>query len=168
MSESDTASQGRLARIWRSRYTYASSSRDNQEFTGQHYVLLLQRENQLRVRALPGSQSQLTMNLTIDGTADLSSPHETSANRASLGTVAASWKARPRPCLPIHPALPHGHLSRRRTVRPIAVMKVYGRRRYPGLPDSRRCTELRTRADRRHAVVRCGPPGSGISAGDTS
>ena len=67
VSESDTASQGRLAGIWRSRYTYASSSRDNQQFTGQHYVLLLQHEDQLQVRALPGSQSQLTMNLTIDG-----------------------------------------------------------------------------------------------------
>ena len=67
VSESDTASQGRLAGIWQSRYTYASSSRDNQQFTGQHYVLLLQHENQLQVRALPGSESQLTMNLTIDG-----------------------------------------------------------------------------------------------------
>lgn len=64
--ESDTACQGRLAGIWQSRYTYASSRRNNQEFTGQHYVLLLQHETQLQVRALPGSQSQLTMNLTVD------------------------------------------------------------------------------------------------------
>lgn len=67
VTESDTASPGRLAGIWRSRYTYTSSSRDDQVFTGQHYVLLLQHENQLQVRALPGSESQLTMNLSIDG-----------------------------------------------------------------------------------------------------
>jgi hypothetical protein len=67
VSEPRTADEGRLAGIWRSRYTYTSSSRDHQEFTGQHYVLLLQHEDQLQVRALPGSESQLTMNLTIGG-----------------------------------------------------------------------------------------------------
>ena len=67
MSDSDTASQGRLAGIWQSRYTYTSSSRDDQEFTGQHYVLMCPARTQIRVRALPGSESQLTMNLTIDG-----------------------------------------------------------------------------------------------------
>jgi hypothetical protein len=67
VSEPGTAIHGRLAGIWRSRYAYTSSSRDDEEFTGQHYVLLLQHEVQLQVRALPGSRSQLTMNLSIDG-----------------------------------------------------------------------------------------------------
>lgn len=67
MSEPDAAPEGRLSGIWLSRYTYTSSGRGNQEFTGQHYVLLLQHEDQLQVRALPGSQSQLTMNLSMDG-----------------------------------------------------------------------------------------------------
>lgn len=67
VSEQDTATAGRLSGIWLSRYTYISSSRGNQEFTGQHYMLLLQHEDQLQVRALPGSESQLTMNLSLGG-----------------------------------------------------------------------------------------------------
>jgi hypothetical protein len=34
VSEPVTALQGRLAGVWRSCYTYTSSSRDDQEFTG--------------------------------------------------------------------------------------------------------------------------------------
>jgi hypothetical protein len=66
VSDPGPAVERRLGGIWRSSYTYTSSSRADQEFTGQHYVLVLQHENQLQVRALPGSQSQLTMNLSVD------------------------------------------------------------------------------------------------------
>ena len=53
--------------VWLSRYQYFSSGRDA-TFTGLHYVSVLQRENRLDVRSLPGSSdSPLTMDLTVDG-----------------------------------------------------------------------------------------------------
>lgn len=56
--------------VWLSQYEYVSSGRDNQVFTGKHYVVLLQHGNRLTVRSLPGASlnpdSPLTMDLTID------------------------------------------------------------------------------------------------------
>jgi hypothetical protein len=53
--------------VWLSRYQYFSSGREA-DFTGQHYVVVLQHGNRLTVRSLPGSSdSPLTMDLTVDG-----------------------------------------------------------------------------------------------------
>lgn len=62
------ALRGNYSGVWLSRYEYVSSSRDNQVFTGLHYVVILQHANRLTVRSLPGSSdSPLTMDLTVDG-----------------------------------------------------------------------------------------------------
>ncbi len=61
------ATRGNYSGVWLSRYEYFSSSRVA-SFTGLHYVVLLQHGDRLTVRSLPGSaDSQLSMDLTIDG-----------------------------------------------------------------------------------------------------
>lgn len=53
--------------VWLSRYEYFSSGRDA-SFVGRHYVVVLQHGDRLTVRSLPGSSdSQLTMDMTVDG-----------------------------------------------------------------------------------------------------
>jgi transcriptional regulator with XRE-family HTH domain len=53
--------------IWLSRYEYFSSSREEQ-YAGQHYVVLQQEGSQLSVRSLPGSASStMGMDLVVDG-----------------------------------------------------------------------------------------------------
>jgi DNA-binding transcriptional regulator YiaG len=59
--------RGTYSGVWLSRYEYFSSGRDA-AYTGQHYVVLLQHADRLTVRSLPGSaDSQLSMDLTVDG-----------------------------------------------------------------------------------------------------
>lgn len=59
--------QGNHSGIWLSRYEYYSSGRE-ESFTGLHYVVILQHGSRLTVRSLPQSaDSQLTMDLTVDG-----------------------------------------------------------------------------------------------------
>ncbi|WP_202234378.1 helix-turn-helix domain-containing protein [Actinacidiphila reveromycinica] len=59
--------QGNYSGVWLSRYEYYSSSR-GQTFTGLHYVVVLQHGNRLTVRSIPGSSdSDLTVDLTVDG-----------------------------------------------------------------------------------------------------
>jgi transcriptional regulator with XRE-family HTH domain len=54
--------------VWLSRYTYVSSGR-GREFTGQHYVVVLQHRSRLTVRSLPASaDSTLAMDLMVEGT----------------------------------------------------------------------------------------------------
>lgn len=57
--------------VWLSRYEYVSSGRDNEVFTGKHYVVVLQHGDRLTVRSLPdgssNADSPLTMDLTVDG-----------------------------------------------------------------------------------------------------
>lgn len=68
MPTTQPALRGNYSGVWLSRYEYVSSSRDNQVFTGLHYVVILQHANRLTVRSLPGSSdSPLTMDLTVDG-----------------------------------------------------------------------------------------------------
>ncbi|MFE0132764.1 helix-turn-helix domain-containing protein [Streptomyces sp. NPDC059037] len=59
--------------VWLSTYEFVSSSRDNQVFTGKHFVVLLQHGNRLTARSLPqGSlnpDSPLTLDLQIEGSA---------------------------------------------------------------------------------------------------
>ncbi len=57
---------GPLTGIWLSSYTYRSSGRDA-EFTSRHYVVLLQRGGRLMVRAVTASESQLSMDLGVNG-----------------------------------------------------------------------------------------------------
>ncbi|MCF3103928.1 XRE family transcriptional regulator [Streptomyces roseoverticillatus] len=61
---------GTLSGIWLSRYEYHSSGR-GADFTGEHYVVVLQHGNKLTARSLPeGSsnpQSPLSLDLTVDG-----------------------------------------------------------------------------------------------------
>jgi transcriptional regulator with XRE-family HTH domain len=55
-----------LTGIWLSAYEYRSSGRDA-TFTSRHYVMLLQRGARLMVRSLPASESQLSMELGVNG-----------------------------------------------------------------------------------------------------
>ncbi len=61
---------GTLSGIWLSRYEYHSSGR-GADFTGEHYVVVLQHGNKLTARSLPeGStnpNSPLTLDLTREG-----------------------------------------------------------------------------------------------------
>lgn len=62
-----TAPQGGCSGVWLSRYEYYSSGREA-KFVGLHYVVILQHGSRLTVRSLPRtSNSQLTMDLTVDG-----------------------------------------------------------------------------------------------------
>ncbi|MFF4220674.1 XRE family transcriptional regulator [Streptomyces nondiastaticus] len=61
---------GTLSGIWLSRYEYHSSGRDA-DFTGEHYVVVLQHGNKLTARSLPEGSSNpnspLTLDLTVEG-----------------------------------------------------------------------------------------------------
>ena len=59
-------SYGPFTGIWLSAYEYRSSGRDA-TFTSRHHVLLLQRGARLMVRSLPASESQLSMDLGVNG-----------------------------------------------------------------------------------------------------
>jgi transcriptional regulator with XRE-family HTH domain len=62
------ASRANFSGVWLSRYEYVSSGRNQEVFTGLHYVVVLQHADRLTVRSLPGSSdSPLTMDLTVDG-----------------------------------------------------------------------------------------------------
>ncbi|MFF4306999.1 helix-turn-helix domain-containing protein [Streptomyces sp. NPDC001601] len=66
----EAATRGKYAGIWLSTYEYVSSGRDNQVFTGKHYVTLLQHGNRLTARSLPNASlnpnSPLTLDLQLD------------------------------------------------------------------------------------------------------
>lgn len=66
-----TAPRGNYSGVWLSTYEFVSSGRDNQVFTGKHYVVLLQHGNRLTGRSLPNASlnpnSPLTLDLQIDG-----------------------------------------------------------------------------------------------------
>ncbi|MBF6362455.1 helix-turn-helix transcriptional regulator [Nocardia farcinica] len=58
---------GNYAGVWLSRYEYYSSGRDA-TFTAAHHVVVLQHDDRLTVRSLPGSaHSAMEMDLTVDG-----------------------------------------------------------------------------------------------------
>ncbi|MEV6595440.1 helix-turn-helix transcriptional regulator [Actinoplanes sp. NPDC051346] len=58
---------GTYTGIWLSEYQYYSSSRD-QHFSARHHIVLLQHDDRLTVRGIPGSaDSLLTMDLTVEG-----------------------------------------------------------------------------------------------------
>jgi transcriptional regulator with XRE-family HTH domain len=61
---------GPLTGIWLSTYKYVSSGRDNTEFVGKHYVVVLQHGDTLKVQSLPNGSlnpdSPLWMELSID------------------------------------------------------------------------------------------------------
>lgn len=58
---------GTYSGIWLSRYEYYSSGRDA-TFTAVHHVVVLQHDDALTVRSLPGSAvSSMAMDLTVDG-----------------------------------------------------------------------------------------------------
>ncbi|MFI2336143.1 multiprotein-bridging factor 1 family protein [Nocardia rhamnosiphila] len=58
---------GNYAGVWLSRYEYYSSGRDA-TFTAAHYVVILQHDDRLTIRSIPGSSpSSLEMDLTVDG-----------------------------------------------------------------------------------------------------
>ncbi|MEV5979127.1 helix-turn-helix transcriptional regulator [Streptomyces sp. NPDC052114] len=66
-----TAPRGNYSGVWLSTYEYVSSGRNNDVFTGKHYVVLLQHGNRLTGRSLPGASlnpnSPLTLDLQVDG-----------------------------------------------------------------------------------------------------
>lgn len=57
---------GPLTGIWRSEYSYPSSSR-GATFASAHYVMLLQRGAHLNVRSLPKQHSRLSLDLAVNG-----------------------------------------------------------------------------------------------------
>jgi transcriptional regulator with XRE-family HTH domain len=58
---------GSYTGIWLSEYRYFSSSR-GQDFSSYHHVVLLQHDDRLTARSIPGSaNSSLTMDLTVEG-----------------------------------------------------------------------------------------------------
>jgi DNA-binding transcriptional regulator YiaG len=60
--------RGPLTGIWRSTYSYVSSSRGNRTFNSQHYVMVIQHGNRIQVRSLPKTATgRVMMDLTIDG-----------------------------------------------------------------------------------------------------
>lgn len=60
------AARGTYSGVWLSRYEYPSSSRGG-TYVGLHHVLVLQHADRLTVKALPGNGSDLSMDLSIDG-----------------------------------------------------------------------------------------------------
>lgn len=59
--------RGNYGGVWLSRYEYYSSGR-GATFTGVHHVIVLQHDDRLTVRSLPGSAaSTLSMDMTVDG-----------------------------------------------------------------------------------------------------
>jgi transcriptional regulator with XRE-family HTH domain len=70
---------GSYSGVWLSRYEYYSSGRDA-TFTAAHYAVVLQHDDRLTVRSLPGSSpSSLEMDLTIDGHVATGTWHERTA-----------------------------------------------------------------------------------------
>lgn len=70
---------GSYAGVWLSRYEYYSSGRDA-TFTAAHYVVILQHDDRLTVRSLPGSSpSSLEMDMTVDGHVTTGTWSETTA-----------------------------------------------------------------------------------------
>lgn len=62
------AASGPLTGIWRSRYEYVSSSRENQTFASQHYVVILHHGARLQLRSLPETApGRVLMELTVNG-----------------------------------------------------------------------------------------------------
>ena len=60
--------RGPLTGIWRSTYSYVSSSRGDKTFTSEHYVMVIQHGNRIQVRSLPKTaMGRVMMDLTIDG-----------------------------------------------------------------------------------------------------
>jgi hypothetical protein len=60
--------RGPLTGIWRSRYEYVSSSRGDETYASQHYVMVIQHGDRLQVRSLPGTaQGRVMMDLTVSG-----------------------------------------------------------------------------------------------------
>jgi hypothetical protein len=67
-SKAAAAARGPLTGIWRSSYSYVSSSRGDQTFTSSHYVMVIQRGSRMQVRSLPGTAAgRVMMDLTVDG-----------------------------------------------------------------------------------------------------
>jgi len=67
-SKAARSARGPLTGIWRSAYSYVSSSRGNKTFTSEHYVMVIQHGNRIRVTSLAGTATgRVTMDLTIDG-----------------------------------------------------------------------------------------------------
>ncbi|MDX3868013.1 helix-turn-helix domain-containing protein [Streptomyces europaeiscabiei] len=66
-----TTPRGNYSGVWLSTYEYVSSGRENQVFTGKHYVVLLQHGSRLTGRSLPNASlnpnSPLTLDLEADG-----------------------------------------------------------------------------------------------------
>ncbi|WAL98112.1 helix-turn-helix transcriptional regulator [Streptomyces sp. Je 1-369] len=67
------APRGNYSGVWLSTYEFVSSGRNNEVFTGKHFVVLLQHGNRLTARSLPNASlnpdSPLTLDLQIDGSA---------------------------------------------------------------------------------------------------
>lgn len=62
------SAQGPLTGIWLSQYSYVSSSRGNQTFTSEHYVVLIQYGSNIQVRSLPDTAAgRMAMDLTANG-----------------------------------------------------------------------------------------------------
>lgn len=60
--------RGPLTGIWRSTYSYVSSSRGDKTFTSEHYCMVIQHGNRIQVRSLPKTATgRMTMDLTING-----------------------------------------------------------------------------------------------------
>lgn len=60
--------RGPLTGIWRSAYSYVSSSRGDKTFTSSHYVMVIQHGNRIQVRSLPKTAAgRVMMDLTVDG-----------------------------------------------------------------------------------------------------
>jgi hypothetical protein len=60
--------RGALTGIWRSAYTFVSSSRGGKALTSEHYCMVIQHGNRIQVRSLPGTATgRVTMELAIDG-----------------------------------------------------------------------------------------------------
>jgi len=60
--------RGPLTGIWRSTYSYVSSSRGDKTFTSEHYVMVIQHGSRIQVRSLPQTATgRVTMDLTVDG-----------------------------------------------------------------------------------------------------
>ena len=60
--------RGPFTGIWRSAYSYVSSSRGDKTFTSAHYVMVIQHGNRIQVRSLPKTATgRVMMDLVIDG-----------------------------------------------------------------------------------------------------
>ncbi|MEU4211198.1 XRE family transcriptional regulator [Streptomyces sp. NPDC026206] len=80
-----------LSGIWLSRYEYHSSGRGS-DFTGEHFVVIIQHGNKLTARSLPDGSSNpdspLTLDLTVEGNVVTGTwREETAANGYYAGAV---------------------------------------------------------------------------------